>query len=275
MNGAAGLLEGFVVSLREGIEIALVVGVLLAYLNLTDRQAYGRFVLFGLVSAVLASLAGAALVLRYGLNPDNPIAEGSLMFVAAALVSSLLVWMWQAGRGMRRRMEQRLETLVGQTGKAPIASRAALGIFAFAFLMVLREGVETVLFLTALSETTAGQSLFTALGACLGLILAVVFGLLLVQGSLHINLHRFFSVTGLVLAVLVLKLLAGGLHEFFEAGLIAGAPLWEETIEFFISKAASVLILILLVVAPLGSMAWDWRHTPVAHTSEQPNGAQP
>jgi high-affinity iron transporter len=275
MNGVTGLLESLVVSLREGIEIALVVGVLLVYLNRTGRRAYSRFVLLGLVVAVLASLAGAALVLRYGLDPENPILEGCLMFVAAALVSSLLVWMWRTGRSMRHRLEQRLETLVGQSGETTIEVRAASGIFAFAFLMVLREGLETVLFLTALSGTTGGQPFSTALGASLGLGLAVLFGVLLVQGSLHINLRRFFTITGVVLVVLVLKLVAGGLHEFFEAGFIASTPLWEDMIEVFTSKTASIIILALLVVAPLGSMVWDWWRAPGPHIPEQPNGAHP
>jgi len=273
MNGVARLLESLVVSLREGIEIALVVGVLLAYLNRTGRRVYSRFVLFGLVAAVLASLAGAALVLRHGLNPENPTIEGSLMLVAAALVSSLLLWMWRTGRSMRRRLEQRLETMVAHVGEAAIEVPAAAGIFAFAFLMVLREGVETVLFLTALSGMPGGQPFFTALGAGLGLSLAALFGVLLVQGSLRINPHRFFSVTGAVLAVLVLKLVAGGLHEFIEGGLIIAAPLWERLVEVFTSKAASIIILALLVVAPVGSMAWDWWRAPVARLPEQPNGA--
>ena len=275
MNGVTGVLESLVVSLREGIEIALVVGVLLAYLNRTGRRAYSRFVLLGLVAAALASLAGAVLVLRYGLDPENPTLEGCLMFVAAALVSSLLVWMWRTGRSMRRRMEQRVEELVGQTEETAIDVRAALGIFVFAFLMVLREGLETALFLSALSGTTGGQPFYTALGASLGLGLALLFGVLLVQGSLHINLRRFFTVTGVVLVALVLKLVAGGLNEFSEVGLIASTPLLEETVAVFNSRAASIIILALLVVAPLGSMAWDWRQPPVSRVREQPNGAHP
>lgn len=273
MNGMAGVLEGCVVSLREGIEIALVVGLLLASLNRMGRRGYSGFVLLGLVAAALASLTGAGLVLRYGLDPENPTLEGSLMFVAAALVSSLLVWMWRTGRSMRGRMEQRLQRLIGRGRGGVIQGRAAAGIFAFAFLMVLREGVETVLFLAALSGTTGGQPYATALGAALGLAVAALFGVLLVQGSLRLNLHRFFAVTGAVLAVLVLKLLAGGLHEFFEAGLLAGAPRWARLVEIFSSQAASLIVLALLAVAPLGVMAWDWWRASVPRLPHQPNGA--
>ena len=273
MNGVSGLLEGLVVSLREGIEVALVIGILFAHLTRSGRGGYRRFVMLGLGGAILASLLGAALVRHYGLNPDNPAIEGSLMFVAAGLVTSLLVWMWRTGRTVWRRLERRLDTLVGDAGTTEIALRAALGVFAFTFFMVLREGVETVLFLMALSGMAGNRPVSTALGASLGLSLAILFGALLVRGSLRINLSRFFAVTGLVLVVLILKLVAGGINEFFEAGLLTGTPFWIEAIEIFTSQAASLIILALLVVVPLASLAWDWWRTSIPHTPEQPNGA--
>jgi len=195
------------------------------------------------------------------------------MFVAAGLVTSLLVWMWRTGRTVWRRLERRLDTLVGDAGTTEIALRAALGVFAFTFFMVLREGVETVLFLMALSGTAGSRPLSTALGASLGLSLAILFGALLVRGSLRINLSRFFAVTGLVLVVLILKLVAGGINEFFEAGLLTGTAFWIEAIEIFTAQAASLIILALLVVVPLASLAWDWWRTSIPHTREQPNGA--
>ena len=277
MYHVSAILESFVVALREGIEVALVIGMLLAYLNRTGRRTYGRFVLFGLGAAVLASLGMAAAVQRYGLDAENPVVEGSLMFVAAALVTSLVVWMWRTGRSVRHRLEQRLDALMGTAETATVDSRSALGVFAFAFIMVLREGVETILFLAALSGTPGGSALTTLGGSGLGLILAVLFGVLLVRGSVRINLRRFFGVTGLVLLVLVAKLVAGGLHEFFEAGALAGAPFWEELVEVIASKAASFIVLALLVVVPLGSLAWEWwKAAPAPLTvPEQPNGARP
>ena len=273
MNGVSGLLEGLVVSLREGIEVALVIGILFAHLTRSGRDAYLRYVMLGLGGAILASLLGAILVRHYGLNPDNPAVEGSLMLVAAGLVTSLLLWMWRTGRTVRRRLERRLDTLVGDAGKTEITLRAALGVFAFTFFVVLREGVETVLFLMALSGTAGSRPLSTALGASLGLSLAILFGALLVRCSLRINLSRFFAVTGLVLVILVLKLVAGGIHEFFEVGLLPSTPFWAEAIEVFTSQTASIIILALLVVVPLASLAWDWWRTSLPHPPEQPNGA--
>ena len=277
MYHVSAILESFVVALREGIEVALVIGMLLAYLNRTDRRTYGRYVFVGLGAAILASLAIAAAVQRYGLNVENPVVEGSLMFVAAALVTSLVAWMWRTGRSIRHRLEQRLDTLMGTAESAVVDSRAALGVFAFAFIIVLREGVETVLFLAALSGTPGGSALATLGGSGFGLILAVLFGAFLVRGSVRINLRRFFGVTSLVLLVLVAKLVAGGLHEFFEAGGLAAPPFWEELVELIASKAASLFVLALLILAPLGSLAWEWWKTAPARLAvpEQPNGARP
>jgi FTR1 family protein len=269
------MFESVVVTLREGVEVALVIGVLLAYLRRTGRGVYSRYVLWGLGVAVLASLGIAVLIHRFGLDPENPVVEGSVMFVAAGLVTSLLVWMWRTGRSVKRRLERRLETLVGDAATTTIRHRAALGVFAFAFLMVLREGVETVLFLAALSGTVGGSPLYNALGGGTGLLLATLFGILLVRGSLHINLRRFFNVTGLVLLILVAKLIAGGLHEFLEVGILPASPWLEEAVEVFTSKTTSLLILGLLIVLPAACVAWDWWKRTSAHASlpPQPNGA--
>jgi FTR1 family protein len=154
--------------------------------------------------------------------------------------------------------------------------RAALGVFAFAFFMVFREGVETVLFLAALSGTVGGSALYNALGGGTGLLLAALFGILLVRGSLHINLRRFFGVTGIVLLILVAKLIAGGLHEFFEAGILPASHAIEEAVELLTGKTTSLLILGLLIGLPALCLLWDWwRRTSLAESSlpPQPNGA--
>jgi len=269
MDVLGKILEALVITLREGIEAALVVGTLLAYLRRTGRAGLTRFVLLGLGLAVLASILGAVLIQRYGLDPENEVLEGTMMFVAAGLVGSLVVWMWRTGRSVRQRLEERLDALAGQAGALTVESRAALGVFAFALLMVLREGVETVLFLTALSGTIGANPLYNLLGGGLGLLLAVLFGYLLVQGSVRINLHRFFGVTGIVLLILVGKLIAGGFHEFFEVGLIPSSPFWLEVVGVFTRQTTSLLVLILLIALPGICLAWDgWRMLPSAQAPE-------
>ena len=265
MDILSKMLEAMVVTLREGIEAALVVGILLAYLRKTGREALSRYVLLGLGAAVLASLLGAVIIQRYGLDPENEVLEGTVMFVAAGLVGSLVIWMWRTGRSVRQRLEQRLDALAGQAALATVGSRAALGVFTFAFLMVLREGVETVLFLAALSGTIGANPLYNVLGGGLGLLLAILFGYLLVQGSVRINLQRFFAVTGVVLLILVGKLIAGGFHEFFEVSLLPSSPFILEGVGLFTREITSLLVLILLIALPGLCLAWDgWRMTPPA-----------
>ncbi|MFI5338882.1 MAG: FTR1 family protein [Candidatus Methylomirabilales bacterium] len=275
MDILSRMFESVVITLREGVEVALVIGVLLTYLRRTGRGTYTRYVLIGLGAAILASLLGAVIIQRYGMDPDNPVVEGSVMFVAAGLVTSLLVWMWRTGRSVRRRLEHRLDTLVGQAGTTTIQHRAALGVFAFAFFMVFREGVETVLFLAALSGTVGGSPLYNAVGGSLGLLLATLFGILLVRGSLHINLRRFFNVTGIVLLILVAKLIAGGLHEFLEVGIIPSSPFLEVVVEIFTHRTTSLLILGLLIALPAFCVLWDWwkRTSVEVSPPPQPNGA--
>jgi FTR1 family protein len=274
MDILSQMFESVVITLREGVEVALVIGVLLAYLRRTGRETYNRYVLLGLGAATLASLLGALIIQRYGLDPDKPVIEGSVMFVAAGLVVSLVIWMWRTGRSVKRRLEQRLDSLVGQAASTTMEYRAALGVFAFAFFMVLREGVETVLFLAALSRTVGGSALYNALGGGTGLLLATLFGILLVRGSLHLNLRRFFNVTGLVLLILVAKLVAGGLHEFLEVGILPASPWLEEVVEIFTQRTVSLLILGLLIGLPAACMAWDWWKRTSAEVSlpPQPNG---
>jgi len=277
MDILSRLFESLIVTLREGVEVALVVGVLLAYLRRTGREAYARQVFLGLGAAILASLLGAVLIYRYGLDPDNPVAEGITMFVAAGLVTTLVVWMWKTGRNVKRRLEQRLDALVGHTDTSAVTLRAALGVFGFTFVMMFREGIETVLFLSALSGTVGGSPLYNVLGGSLGLLLATLFGVLLVRGSFHLNLGRFFRVTGVVLLILVAKLIAGGLHEFFEVGLLPGTPMLEELVEFFTNGTTSLIILFLLMALPGACMLWDWwRQTSATQTPlpPQPNGAR-
>jgi high-affinity iron transporter len=276
MDVLGRMFEATIVTLREGVEVALVVGVLLAYLRRTGREAYTRHVLLALGVAILTSLVCALLIHRYGLDPDNPRVEGTVMFVAAALVTSLVLWMWRTGRNVRRRLEHRLDTLVGRAEASTLEYRAALGVFAFTFFMVLREGVETVLFLAALAGTVGGSPFHNAIGGSLGLLLATLFGVLLVRGSLHINLRRFFGVTGVVLMILVAKLVAGGLHEFFEVGLLSPSPVWLKVVEVLTHKTTSLLILILLIVLPALCLLWDWwqrASLAQAPLPPEPNGA--
>jgi FTR1 family protein len=203
--------EAFVVTLREGIEAALVVGIILIFLRRTGRAALERWVFAGLGAAALASVAGAALLRR--LPVDEEAWEGALLLAASLFVATLVVWMWRTARQMKDRIEGRLEAAAAVGGR-----RAGLGLFAVTFVLVFREGAETVLLLAAVHLTT--ESILAFAGALLGLALAVFFGVALVRGSVRLDVGRFFRVTGIVLLIFALHLLAGSLHEFAEAGAV-------------------------------------------------------
>src|SRR3972149_2163757 len=127
--------------------------------------------------------------------------------------------------------------------------------------MVFREGVEMILFLAALS-LAATPDLVGLLGGLSGLGLAALFGVLIVKGSLRINLRRFFGVTGFVLMVLVARLLAGSLHEFFEVGLLPSTPDLLAVIGFIVKDSTSTIILIALIALPVLSMLPEMRIKP-------------
>ncbi len=238
-------MESLVISLREGMEVALVVGLILAYLNRTGRTVLNRYVYIGLALAVLASLAGAAGFSLIGLDPEDEILEGVLLAVAAVLVATLVVWMWRASRNVKRYVEARLEALTDES-----ARRQGWGLLGFTFFMVLREGVELVLFLAALLLTTTG-GLIQLIGGVTGLGLAALFGFLLAKGSVRMDLRRFFGVTSLVLIALVIRLLAGSLHEFSEAGVLPLVPAEVALIDFIVRDTTSIVILIALVLLPV------------------------
>lgn len=205
------MLQSLVITLREGVEAALVVGIVLGYLKKIGRQAWNRFVYWGLAGAVAASLVAAYFVHRLDVSED--VYEGWMMLVGAVFVASMVYWMWRTGRRMKQQIESHLSRLAASPTRA-----AALGVFGFVFLMVFREGVETVLFLAAVSLRTS--ELLNFMGGALGLGLAVGLGVAFFKGSLRVDLRRFFAITSAVLLVVAAQLLVSGIHELSEAQVL-------------------------------------------------------
>lgn len=206
------MLESLIVTLREGIEAALAVGIVLVYLRRTEREDLVRWVRLGLLVAVIASLAGAFVLNRLHLNSERT--EGPLMLIAALLVVTMIVWMARHARTLKGHIESRL----GQLAAKQASGAAAAGIFAFTFLMVFREGMETVLLLAAVNLTSDAMLAF--LGGLLGVGIAVLFGVAFVKGSVRVDLGRFFKLTSIVLAVFAAQLAVGGIHELAESGVL-------------------------------------------------------
>lgn len=202
------MLSALLVALREGLEAALVVGIVLVYLNRTGRRALARYAWTGVAFAVAGSVGAAILLDRLQISEDG--FEGLMMLVAAALVVTMIVWMNRVARSLRKEIEQRLEAYAQKSTLA-----AGLGIAVFVFMMVLREGAELVLILRAVEFSTAGMQVW--IGTGLGIAAAVAVGLFFFQGTLRIPLFRFFRVTTIILMVVAFQLALTGIHELSEA----------------------------------------------------------
>ena len=235
------MLEALVITLREGVEAALIIGITLAYLNKVGRPQLRQTVYAGLISAFVASLGVAYGISKTSFNPD--LFEGWIMLVAAFFVVSMVWFMARAAKSMKGDIERK----VG--GLADNGSR--VGLFLFVFLMVLREGVETVLILSAVSLTTS--ELLSFLGTLVGVLLSILFGVMFVRGSVRINLGKFFKVTTVILIFVALQLLISGLHELSETGVIPSSkrqmaiigPIVRNDIFFFVTMLALTALMVL------------------------------
>ena len=235
------MLEAFIITLREGVEAALIVGITLAYLSKIGRPDLRKSAYAALVTAFLGSIGAAVLLSRTQWNQD--IFEGWIMLAAAFFVASMVIFMMRTGRKLKGQIEGKLETLAEQSSH--------FGIFAFIFLMVLREGVETVLILGAVSLNTS--ALLSFLGTLLGVGMAILFGVMFVKGSVRVNLQKFFRVTTVILFFVAVQLLVSGLHELSENGVLPSSkremaiigPIVRNDLFFFITIFALAALMIL------------------------------
>jgi high-affinity iron transporter len=238
------MLEAFIVTLREGVEAALIVGITLAYLSKVNRPELRKSVYAALTCAFVGSLGVAALLSRTHWNQD--IFEGWVMLAAAFFVVTMIIFMMKTGRKMKGEIEGKVGLLAGRN--------AWFGLFAFVFLMVLREGVETVLILSAVSLNST--ELLSFMGTFLGVVAAVVFGVMFVKGSVRINLQKFFRVTTVILFFVAAQLVISGLHELSENGVLPSSktemaiigPIVRNDLFFFITILALAALMVLFEV---------------------------
>lgn len=234
------MFEALVITLREGIEAALVVGIIFTYLDKTGRPALKRSVAWGLGAGIAASLLCAWWVAALGIEEERY--EGWLMLAGALFVATMVFWMWRTAHGLKSAIQARVESIAAHPSGA-----VSFGLFGLTFLLILREGIETVLFLATVRLTT--DALLSFAGGLFGLVLAAAFGVALVRGSARIDIGRFFKVTEIVLCVLALQLLIGGLHELGEGGII---PVGREEMRIIGPIVKNdVLVLISLLALPL------------------------
>lgn len=214
------MLAASIIALREGLEAALIIGILLGYLRKTGRPSLKRYVWAGVSGAIVASFLLAVAIQSIGLQLEGRaemIFETGTIFLAVGILTYMVFWMRYQARTMRMELERDIGTRAeaGQTW----------GLAGLAFISVFREGVETALFLSA--AVFVNRSGPTLIGALVGLVVAVAAGYLLYTSTARLNMRLFFSLTSLALLVFAAGLLPSGLHELQEAQLV---PVLNETL---------------------------------------------
>jgi high-affinity iron transporter len=239
------MLQAFIITLREGVEAALIVGITLAYLAKIGRHDLRKAVYAALAAAFLGSIGVAIVISRLNLNED--VFEGWIMLAAAFFVITMVIFMMKTGRKLKGQIEGKLGLLAG----AGARDDARIGLFFFVFLMVLREGAETVLMLSAV--TLNSTELMSFLGTLLGVLAAIAFGVMFVKGTLRINLQKFFRVTTAILFLVAAQLVIAGLHELSESGVIPSSkremaligPIVRNDLFFFVTIVALAALMVL------------------------------
>nr|WP_314315262.1 iron uptake transporter permease EfeU [Kocuria rhizophila] len=212
------MFQTFLIGLREGLEAALIVAILISYLHRVGRRAALRPLWLGVTAAVAVSLAFGA-VLTFGPSTltfeAQELIGGSLSILAVGFVTWMIFWMAAASRNMKHELESRAAVAV---------EGSAVGIAVLGALAVGREGLETALFLWAATRATggAGGMLGPTLAAVLGILVAVLIAWAITRGLLRLNLSTFFRWTGGFLVVIAAGVLAYGFHDLQEAGVLPG-----------------------------------------------------
>lgn len=210
---SAADLSSFFIMLREGLEASLVVGIVLAYLKQVGALRHAKFVWGGVAAAVVVSIAALIGFQAVGAEFEGKteaIFEGMTMLLAAGVLTWMIFWMMRQARLIKGELQRGVDRALSEG--------ASWGLFLLAFFAVVREGVESALFLQAAAIAAAGQP--TLFGALAGLAAAVGVGVLIYAFGVRIDLRAFFRVTAVILILFAAGLVGHGVHEFVEAGLL-------------------------------------------------------
>jgi high-affinity iron transporter len=207
------MIPSLLLSLREGVEAALILGIVLGLLNRINRPQLKPWVWRGTLAAGLLAVVFSVLIIGLGMELEGKaeqVFEGLTMLLAAGVLTWMIFWVLRQGGNLKRELE-------AETGRA-VAQHGGAGLFMLAFLAIFREGLELALILVA-SQLTGGV-LPTLVGAALGLAGAAVLGWLLFTSTRRLSLKRFFQVTNILLILFAAGLVGYGIHELNEAGWI-------------------------------------------------------
>jgi high-affinity iron transporter len=208
------MLVPFLIMLREGIEAALIVGIIASYLKQTGRGQWMPAVWIGVfLAAALSLLVGGGLELMSAEFPQKQqeLFEGIVGLIAVGILSSMVFWMRKVARSIKHSLHTSLDHAL------TASNHQVMALIAMVFFAVAREGLETVFFLLAVFQQSEGPA--APLGALLGLILAIFVGFAIYSGSMRLNLGLFFRWTGLFILVVAAGILANSVQALHEAGL--------------------------------------------------------
>ena len=209
------MIESFLVTSRETLEASLVVGIVLAYLNKTNNQSYRKTVYYGIGFGILASIIAALIFTLFAGGFEGKaeqIFEGITMLLGAFLLTTMILWMMQQ-RHISREIEGKVERHLINNSLF-----SHFGIFMLIFIAIIREGVETVIFLNAVNYASG----INFIGGTLGILAAIIVGYIFFVGTRKINLKKLFNVSSILLILFAAGLVAHGIHEFEEAGVVSG-----------------------------------------------------
>ena len=204
------MIAAFLVTFRETLEAALIVGIVLSYLVKTGQIGYRKSVYSGIFAGIVASLLGAALFnfIAGGFQGrGEQIFEGFTVLTGAVLLTTVIVWMAKQ-KNVVLDLQRKVENSA--------SSSRRFGLFFLVFFSILREGIETIFFLQSVTISSGGSGS----GAVLGIIVAMVLGYLVFKGTRRINLKTFFNATSILLILFAAGMVAYGVHELQEAGII-------------------------------------------------------
>ncbi len=206
------MLASFLITFREALEAALIIGIIAAYLTKIGRKDLYRYLYMGIIGAVIAS-TGVALAFKliYGEleGTAEELFEGIAALTASAVLTYMIFWMASNSKKIKGELQEKIDI--------SISEGQMLGIAAISFISVFREGVETVLFLGTLAITSP---LDTLLGFILGVATVVLLSFIMFKGIHALDVGRFFKYTSILLVLFSAGLIATGVHELNEAGII-------------------------------------------------------
>ncbi len=250
-------MDAFIITFREGLEAAIAVGVIAAYLAASGRLHLERWVGGGVLAAVAASASVGILLQSATEIIEGALFEGIVYLTAAVFMISMVIWMLRTGSRASAAIKDRADA-VSSWGHPALQ---AAGVFLVTFLLVAREGIETALFLVAAGLEGGTTPLFWG-GASGGLIAALGVGAIVFVGGKRLDLKVFFATTSVVLIALAVRFTASGIEELAEASVFAISHSFEEGLELVAGTLGHPVTLALMALVPVAGLVWSAINRP-------------